>query len=60
MQYASGIALCGLIYATSFMKIGTGVQGILKCCLINLRGCNVGITDVRDFLITPLRLAQMS
>jgi hypothetical protein len=29
------------------MKFGTGVQAILRFCLRNLRGCNVGITDVR-------------
>jgi hypothetical protein len=27
------------------MKIGTSVQAILKFCLSNLKGCNVGITD---------------
>jgi hypothetical protein len=43
----------------SFMKIGTGVQAILRFCLRNLTGCNVGITDERDFLITPLRWAQV-
>jgi hypothetical protein len=29
----------------SFMKIGSGVQAILRFRLINLRGCNVGNTD---------------
>jgi hypothetical protein len=28
--------------------IGTGVQAILRLCLSNLRGCNVGIADGRD------------
>jgi hypothetical protein len=27
------------------MKIGMGVQAILRLCLRKLRGCNVGITD---------------
>jgi hypothetical protein len=27
------------------MKIGTGIQAILRICLSNLRGCNIGITD---------------
>jgi hypothetical protein len=32
---------------TSFVKIGIGVQGILlRFCLRNLKGCNVGISDV--------------
>jgi hypothetical protein len=38
-----------MIYIPSFMKIGTGVQAILRFPLSNLRGCNVGITDGRDF-----------
>jgi hypothetical protein len=37
----------------SFMKIGTGVQAVLRFSLINVRGCNVGITDGRDLWITP-------
>jgi hypothetical protein len=48
MTYAVGMASCGMIYVPSFMKIGTGVQAVLKLCLRNLRGCNVGITDGRD------------
>jgi hypothetical protein len=38
----------GMIHIQSFMKIGTGVQVILEFCLINLKFCNVGITDWRD------------
>jgi hypothetical protein len=30
-------------YIPSFTKIDTGVQVILRFCLRNLRGCNVGI-----------------
>jgi hypothetical protein len=37
-----------MISEPSFMKIANGVQEILKFCLRNLRGCNVGITDGRD------------
>jgi hypothetical protein len=37
------------------MEIDTSVQAILRFCLRNLRGCNVGITDGRVLLITPLR-----
>jgi hypothetical protein len=48
-MYAIEMAACGMIYLPSFMKIGTGVQAILRLlCLRNLRGCNVGITDRRD------------
>jgi hypothetical protein len=32
------------------MKIGTGVQAILRFCLRNLRGFNVGITDGRIYV----------
>jgi hypothetical protein len=53
------MASCGMIYVPSFMKIGTGVQVILRCCLRNFRGCNVDITYRRDFLIMPFRWAQV-
>jgi hypothetical protein len=33
------------MYIPSFVKIGTGVQAILRFYLRNLRGFNVGITD---------------
>jgi hypothetical protein len=32
------------------MRIITGIQAILKFCLRNLRGWNVGITDGRDMM----------
>jgi hypothetical protein len=38
----------GMIYIPSFMKVGAGVQAILRFCLTNFRGFNVGITDGRD------------
>jgi hypothetical protein len=41
-------AWCCMIYVTRFMKIGTGVQAILRFCFRNLRGSNVGITGGRD------------
>jgi hypothetical protein len=37
MMYAVEMASCGMIYLLSFMTIGTGVQVILRFCLINLR-----------------------
>jgi hypothetical protein len=49
MKYAVEMASCGMIYLPSFMKIGTGVQTILRFFLRNSRGCNVGITDGKDF-----------
>jgi hypothetical protein len=56
-MYAVEMASCGKICLPSFMKIATGVQAILRFRLRNLKGCNVGITDGRDFLIRPLRWA---
>jgi hypothetical protein len=43
------MASCGKVSVTSFMKIGSGVQAILRLCLRNLRGRTVGNTDGRDF-----------
>jgi hypothetical protein len=31
------------------MKIGRDVEGILRFWFSNLKGCNIGITDERDF-----------
>jgi hypothetical protein len=45
MMYAIELASDVMIYIPSFMKIGTGIQAMLRFCLSNLRGCNVGITD---------------
>jgi hypothetical protein len=39
----------GMIYTSRFMKIGTGVKGILRFCLTNVESCNVGITDRREY-----------
>jgi hypothetical protein len=39
---------CGMIHIPSFMEISTGVQAILRFCLRNLRGRNVGIIDEKD------------
>jgi hypothetical protein len=47
-MYAIKMASCGMIYISSFMNIGTGVQAILRFCFRNLRGYNVGITGGRD------------
>jgi hypothetical protein len=47
-MYAIEMAACGVIYVPSFKKIGPGAQAILRFCLKNIRGCNVGIPDGRD------------
>jgi hypothetical protein len=33
---------------TNFMKIGAGVQALLRFVLSNLRGCDVGVTNKSD------------
>jgi hypothetical protein len=48
MKYAVEMASGGMIYLPSSMKIATGVQAILRFCLSNLRGYNVGIIEGRD------------
>jgi hypothetical protein len=42
------MAPSGMIYIPGFMNIGTGIEEILRYCLRNLRGCNVGITDSKN------------
>jgi hypothetical protein len=48
MKCVTEIGSDGMIYVPSFMKIGAGIQPILRFCLSNLRSCNVGMTEVRD------------
>jgi hypothetical protein len=48
MMYAVEMTSGGMICIPSFKKIGTGVQALLRFGLRNLRGCNVGVSDVRD------------
>jgi hypothetical protein len=40
----------GVVYLPSYMKIGTDVEGIrvLRFCVRNLKGSNVGITNGKD------------
>jgi hypothetical protein len=44
VEIGSGV----MIYIQSFMKIGTGIQAILRFYLSNVKGCNVRVTDGRD------------
>jgi hypothetical protein len=39
-----------MIYTPSFMKVGKGIQAILRVSLRNMRGYNTGITDVGNGL----------
>jgi uncharacterized protein YraI len=45
MMHAVETASCDMTNIPSLMKIGAGVQAILRFCLKNFRGCNVGIID---------------
>jgi hypothetical protein len=38
----------GMIYISSYMKIGRDVEGKLRFFLSSLKACNVGLTDRRD------------
>jgi hypothetical protein len=48
MMHAVDMVSYGKMYIPSLIKIGTGIRAILRLCLRNLRGCNVGITVGRD------------
>jgi hypothetical protein len=50
----------GMMYISSSMKIGTGVQALLRVFLSNLKDCNVDITDDRDLRNAPLNWGQMT
>jgi hypothetical protein len=44
-----------MICIQSSVKIGTGVQAIIRFCFRNLGECDVDITSVRDLRIAPLK-----
>jgi uncharacterized protein YraI len=48
MKYTVEMVSGAMVYISNFMKIGSGIQVILRFCLSNLRGCNVGITGDMD------------
>jgi hypothetical protein len=60
MKCAIEMGSGGIIYISSFMKIGRDVQVILRFRLRNLKGCNAGITDERDLSISPLIWVQVA
>jgi hypothetical protein len=47
-MYVVEMTSCITIFLSSFVKTGPGVHAILKFCLTNLRGHNVGITEGKD------------
>lgn len=46
------MALCSIICLPNFMKVGTGVQAILRFCFSNFRDCIIGNTDGMNLSIT--------
>jgi uncharacterized protein YraI len=48
MKCAVEMGSGGMKCIPNVMKIGTGVQAILRFCLRNLKGCNVGISDEKE------------
>jgi hypothetical protein len=48
MIFSFKMGSSGMIYILSFMKISTGVEGILRSCFSNLKGYNNSITEGRD------------
>jgi hypothetical protein len=48
VKCAVEIASGGMINIQSFMNVCMGIQVILRFCLRNLRGCDIGIIDGRD------------
>jgi hypothetical protein len=58
MRHTVEMTSDGMIYIPSFMKIGTGVQAILRFSPLRNPGVsNAGITDGWDLRITPFRWA---
>jgi uncharacterized protein YraI len=45
MMYVVETLPDGTLFSPSLMMIRTGVEAIIRFCLSNLDGCNVGITD---------------
>jgi hypothetical protein len=53
MKYTDEMGSGGMIYILRFMKIGTGVQAILRFSLRNLRGSKGVTTDGIDLPSAP-------
>jgi hypothetical protein len=60
MIYAVEMPSCGIIFLPSFMKIGKGLQAILRFYLSNLNGCNIGIIGGSYLWSTPLKWVQVA
>jgi hypothetical protein len=50
MKYTIEVVSCGVIYILSFIKIGRGIQTLLRFCHRKSKGCHFGITDERGFM----------
>jgi hypothetical protein len=47
MKWSVEMGSDGMIHIPSFIKIGISVEGILRHCPSNLKGCNVSVTEGR-------------
>jgi hypothetical protein len=55
-EFGSGV----MINLPSLMKIGTGVEAILRFSFRTLTDCNIGITHGRDLRCAPLRYLHIA
>jgi hypothetical protein len=55
MKYTVQMASGGMIYILSFMKIGSGIQVILRLLPPQSGGFSVGITNMKDLCYMLLR-----
>jgi hypothetical protein len=60
MKWTKEMGSGDMIYVQSFVKIGEGIQAILRFRLSNLNDCNIRITYGRGLRIMPLKMAQVA
>jgi hypothetical protein len=58
MRYTIEMASGGMIYIPSVVKIGKGVEGILRFCLRSFKSCNIGITEWKGFMKSAVEMGS--
>jgi hypothetical protein len=48
MIYTIEVPSCGMLFLRNFIKIGTGIQTVLRFFLRKFKGYYVGITDGKE------------
>jgi hypothetical protein len=56
MKYIVEMGSGGMIYIPSLMKIVTGIWGLLKFCLRNVRRCNSGVADGKELVTCDIEM----